>query len=45
MIACLPSCTGAELPPKHEALLFDDYIQWFARRNYLHLQKKEAAEA
>lgn len=45
MIACLPSCTGADLPPKHEALLFDDYIQWFARRNYLHLQKKEAAEA
>jgi isopenicillin N synthase-like dioxygenase len=42
MIAALPSCTGPDRPAKHPPILFDDYIIWFARKNYVH-QKKDAA--
>ena len=42
MIEALPSCVGPDRPAKHEPILFDDYIVWFARRNYVHQQEKAA---
>jgi isopenicillin N synthase-like dioxygenase len=42
MIAALPGCVGPDRPAKHPPILFDDYIIWFARKNYVH-QQKEAA--
>jgi isopenicillin N synthase-like dioxygenase len=38
VIACLPSCQGPDDPPPPAPILFDDYMQWFSRRNYLHQQ-------
>ena len=40
MIECLPGCSAADNPPRHAPMLFDDYLTWFATRNYLHLQDK-----
>jgi isopenicillin N synthase-like dioxygenase len=43
LIECLPSCQGPDRPAKHPPILFDDYIIWFAKRNYQHQQKDTAA--
>ncbi|MCO6417117.1 hypothetical protein JYK14_13230 [Siccirubricoccus sp. KC 17139] len=43
MIEALPSCVGPDRPAKHPPILFDDYIIWFARKNYVHQQKDAAA--
>lgn len=45
MIAALPGTTGPDHPAKHPPILFDDYIIWFARRNYVHQQQQAGAAA
>lgn len=42
MIEALPSCVGPDRPAKQPPILFDDYIVWFARRNYRHQDDKAA---
>lgn len=42
MIAALPGCVGPDRPAKQPPILFDDYIIWFARRNYVHQQDSAA---
>lgn len=42
MIECLPSCQGPGRPAKHPPILLDDYLVWFARRNYQHQQQGAA---
>ncbi len=43
LIACLPSCQSADNPAKYDPIIYDDYALWYARRNYVHLNKEDAA--
>jgi isopenicillin N synthase-like dioxygenase len=42
MIEALPSCVGPDRQARQEPILFDDYIIWFARKNYVHQQQNAA---
>jgi isopenicillin N synthase-like dioxygenase len=38
IIDCLPSCTGADNPPKYPPAVYRDLVQAFYRANYFHQQ-------
>ncbi len=44
-MACLPSCTGPDNPPKYEPITYMDYMLWFTRKNYDHVRSKDGTEA
>lgn len=33
-IACLPSCTSADNPPKYPEITYEAYLKWFMENNY-----------
>lgn len=33
-IACLPTCTGPDRPPRHDPITFGDYWQWYVGANF-----------
>ena len=37
-VACLPSCTGPENPPRHEPVRYGDYVLERLDRNYAYRQ-------
>ncbi len=43
VVACLPTCTDEQHPPKYEAMTVQAYTTWFQSTNYLHLQKPKPA--
>jgi isopenicillin N synthase-like dioxygenase len=38
-MTCLPTCTSAENPPRHEPISYMDYQMWFQRQNYDHIRE------
>jgi isopenicillin N synthase-like dioxygenase len=44
-IACLPTCQGADNPPRYPPTTYLEYMAWFASRNYDHQRTTDAAEA
>ena len=44
-MACLPTCSGPDNPPKYEPISYMDYMLWFTRRNYDHVRAKDGTEA
>ncbi|MGE0416532.1 MAG: isopenicillin N synthase family dioxygenase [Acetobacteraceae bacterium] len=45
LIECLPTCRSANHPPKYEPITYHDYALWYARRNYVHLNHEDQADA
>lgn len=37
-VACLPSCTGPDDPPRHKPIRYRDYYEWYITQNYAHLK-------
>src|SRR5258707_14457599 len=33
---CLPTCTDAANPPRHEPFTYTDYMAWYQKQNYDH---------
>jgi isopenicillin N synthase-like dioxygenase len=36
VMACLPTCTDAANPPRHEPFTYSDYMAWYQKQNYDH---------
>jgi isopenicillin N synthase-like dioxygenase len=45
IIECLPSCAGAENPPRYPPAVYRDLILEFYRANYFHQQDRQSAAA
>ena len=43
-MACLPSCTDADSPPKYPPVTYTDYMLWFTNTNYAHVRDDPAGE-
>ena len=41
-MACLPSCTDADNPPRYPPVTYIDYMLWFTNRNYAHVRQDPA---
>ncbi len=44
-MACIPTCTGPDNPPKYEPITYVDYMLWFTRQNYDHVRAKDGENA
>jgi isopenicillin N synthase-like dioxygenase len=42
-MACIPTCQGADNPPRYEPTTYSDYMRWFARQ-YDHVRDRDAYE-
>lgn len=42
-MACIPTCQGADNPPRYEPTTYADYMRWFARQ-YDHVRDRDAHE-
>lgn len=42
-MACLPTCQGAENPPRYEPITYQDYMLWFSRQ-YDHVRAQDTHE-
>jgi len=40
-MACIPTCTGPDNPPKHPPTTYPAYMLWFGSRNYAHIRPKD----
>jgi isopenicillin N synthase-like dioxygenase len=43
VISCLPTCQSPDNPPRYAPNTYDEYALWYATRNYVHLEQKQAA--
>ena len=42
--ACLPSCHGADNPPQHEPMSFQEFHSWYMSRVYAHFEAFDTAQ-
>lgn len=44
-MACIPTCTSPENPPKYEPTTYADYMTWFYDCNYAHVSKHDRTQS
>ena len=41
VMACLPTCTAPDNPPRHEPTTYTEYMLWFGAQNYGNIQPRD----